>query len=133
MIVGRARARPLRGHGGAAGAIGSGALGLVTCAGLVELRNLVVAPFCPWVTVEDAKHAEPATSEKPVPLDCLAGVLGAAGFEPAIALREVPPERAMVERKRVLIEGDEPQGERLRHVEVLTSAGRSGRGPGGRC
>jgi hypothetical protein len=46
-------------------------------------------------------------------------------------LREVPPERAMVERKRVLIEGDEPQGERLRHVQVLTSAGRSGRGPGG--
>ena len=107
------------------------ALGLVTSAGLVELRHLVFASFAPWVTAQDAKHAEPATLEKPVLLDCLAGVLRAAGFVPAIALREVPPKRAMVERKSVLIETDDPEGEGLRQVVALTSAGPSRGGSGG--
>ena len=98
------------------------ALGLVTSAGPVELGHLVFAAVAPWVTAQDAKHAEPATLEKPVPLDCLAGVLRAARFEPAIALREVPPKRSMVERESVLIEADDPEGEGLRRVDVLASA-----------
>jgi hypothetical protein len=37
----------------------------------------------------------------------------------------------MVERKSVLVEADDPKGEGLRHVDVLTSAGPSRRGSGG--
>ena len=96
----------------------------------VELGHLVFADVAPWVTAQDAKHAEPATLEKPVPLDCLAGVLRAARLVPAIPLREVPPKRSMVERKSVLIEADDPEGEDLRHVDVLASVA-SRRGSGG--
>ncbi len=91
---------------------------------LLTVGYRIIPAVVPWMAAQDAQKPQPTSSEYAKALDRLIGVFGAGWMKTAVALGNNFSEKAVIERKRFLIETDQAKKQRSQHILELTLVGK---------